>query len=102
MSGQLLLPIADRYIMRAPTTLILASALSLLVTSTGCTDADLLRIEPGRPFLDNKLSVLGDLCTTPPESRVFPLRVLFIIDSSEGLRCSGVQRPPQVMVQIRS
>ncbi len=59
--------------------------LLLALTVVGCTDADLDLIPRPRPFLDNKLTVTGDLCTTSPESRVFPLRVLFVVDSSESM-----------------
>jgi len=51
----------------------------------GCTEVDLEPISEGRPFLDNKLTIFGDLCTASPDTRIFPLRVLFVVDSSRSM-----------------
>ena len=65
----------------------LAGLISLLSVGavSSCTDVDLLLIpaEPG--FRDDKVTIHGELCTASPESRIFPLRVLFVIDSSESM-----------------
>ncbi|MBN1656629.1 MAG: VWA domain-containing protein [Deltaproteobacteria bacterium] len=56
-----------------------------LVLRASCTDAE---IEPlARPPLvrDDKFGAEGNFCTTSPESIVFPLRVLFVVDSSESI-----------------
>ena len=52
---------------------------------TACTDVDLERIAADIPFRDDKLTVSGDLCTRDPGTRVFPLRVLFVVDASESM-----------------
>ncbi|MCA9513967.1 MAG: VWA domain-containing protein [Myxococcales bacterium] len=59
----------------------------------GCTDADLLPIPPVKPFIDDKLAIEGDLCTRSPESLVFPLRVLFVVDASESMRVTDPADP---------
>jgi len=58
-----------------------------------CTDAKLEIIPPPGPFRDDKVTVQGEICTTSPESRVFPLRVLFVIDSSESMRVTDPPDP---------
>ena len=71
--------------MRTCKSLLINATLVGALLTPGCTDADLELVPPGRPFLDNKLAVVGDLCTTSPESRVFPLRILFVVDASESM-----------------
>ena len=53
--------------------------------AVSCTDVDLLLIPREADFRDDKITLHGELCTANPESRVFPLRVLFVVDSSESM-----------------
>lgn len=58
-----------------------------------CTDAELEPI-PVEPLERNdKLTVEGRLCTLPPDTRVFPLRVLFVVDASESMAISDPPDP---------
>ena len=67
----------------------------LAVFSTGlvtCTDASLEKLpDPPMPVPDNKLTVIGSVCTQPTESLEFPLRVVFLVDCSESME---VNDPP--------
>jgi len=65
--------------------------LALVLGAPSCTDAGLLPIPEPRPIRDDKLALAGTFCTTNPDSRVFPLRVLFVVDSSESM---AVTDPP--------
>lgn len=52
----------------------------------GCTNAELEPIPPpveGRA--DNKLTVNGRFCTTDPDDLAFPVKLLFVIDSSSSM-----------------
>ncbi len=61
-------------------------ALLGLVGPSACTDAQLEPVpEPERPPADNKLEVTGQFCTTNPDDLNFPVKILFIIDTSQSL-----------------
>ncbi|MFO0746693.1 MAG: vWA domain-containing protein [Myxococcota bacterium] len=68
-------------------------AAALFGAWTACTDTDLQRIEPVPTFLDDKVAISGSICTRSPESRVFPLRVLFVVDTSESMRVTDPPDP---------
>jgi len=90
---------APRHTGGAPTR---ATALVLLAAATvtgafACTDAGLDLIPSPGPFRDDKVTVSGEICTSSPESRVFPLRVLFVVDSSESMR---VTDPPDPLTLV--
>lgn len=72
---------------------LLAVACAAGAAPAACTDADLLPIPPPKPFFDDKLAIEGELCTRSPESLVFPLRVLFIVDASESMRVTDPADP---------
>lgn len=59
----------------------------------GCTKADLDPLPQPEPFRDDKLAISGDFCTVPPESRVFPLRVLFVVDASDSMQVTDPADP---------
>lgn len=66
--------------------------IGLLTIPTACTDASLELLPPGPPPVkDNKLKLHGDVCTLNPESLVFPMRVVFLVDCSESME---VNDPP--------
>ncbi len=62
-----------------------AALAAFLACGWGCTDAELQPIPPERPYRDDKLALAGSYCTLSPESRLLPLRVLFVVDSSESM-----------------
>lgn len=66
-------------------------ALTLSVGS--CTDAELEPIPSERAQRDDKIEVSGSFCTRTPESLVFPLRVLFVIDSSVSMEVTDPPDP---------
>lgn len=63
-----------------------ATGLTALVLLTACTETDLYRNDEVEiPVYDNKLRVSGRFCTTDPADVVFPLKVMFIIDTSQSM-----------------
>ncbi|MCA9671140.1 MAG: hypothetical protein KC503_36330 [Myxococcales bacterium] len=64
----------------------LALALLVGVAAPACTDVPLIR-EPKKEVrvFDNKLAVDGEICTSDPSDLVFPLKVLFVIDTSQSM-----------------
>jgi hypothetical protein len=76
-----------RPVVVALTLLVCAAALA----QTSCTEAKLEKIPPRPIFRDDKLSISGEICTREPETLTFPLRVLFVIDSSVSM---DVTDPP--------
>lgn len=67
--------------------------LLVLATDLSCTEAKLEPIPPPPVFRDDKIEIQGNLCTQPPETLVFPLRVLFVIDSSISMDVSDPPDP---------
>ncbi len=60
----------------------------------GCARSQLEKWPPRQDQRrDDKLQIEGDLCTREPESLVFPLRVLFIVDGSESMRITDPVDP---------
>jgi len=62
-----------------------------LLLSVACSDVKLEPIPETVVDRDDKLEIKGSLCTRSPQSLQFPLRVLFIVDSSESM---AVTDPP--------
>ena len=61
-------------------------ALVALVAPLGCTNAELVKIPPPEGgAADNKLRVRGEFCTTDPDDLKFPVKVLFVIDTSSSM-----------------
>lgn len=59
-----------------------------------CTDSSLLLLPPKPPpEPDNKLAITGQVCTQNPENLVFPVRVIFLVDSSESMRVTDPADP---------
>lgn len=59
-------------------------ALGCLVVPTSCTDVGLYQYRVD-PFQENKLTVSGTVCSDDPRQRNFPVKVLFVIDTSSPL-----------------
>lgn len=68
-----------------------------LALPLACTDAKLEQIPSPPTYRDDKLQVSGGFCTRTPESLVFPLRVMFIVDSSVSMEAND---PPDPMTGI--
>jgi hypothetical protein len=66
--------------------LILSLALCFAALLPACTDTPLERnVDVEIPVYDNKLKLSGKFCTTDPSDVVFPLKVLFVIDTSQSM-----------------
>jgi hypothetical protein len=66
-------------------------ALAVLVGVTSCYSGTVERIPaPPQARADNKLSVSGNFCTTDPDDLLFPVKILFAIDTSQSM---GVTDP---------
>lgn len=70
-----------------------ATALVVMPMFGACTDADLEALPTPIPFRDDKLQLRGQVCTTPPESKAFPVRVMFIVDSSQSMDVTDPVQP---------
>ncbi|MEM6928843.1 MAG: hypothetical protein AAF602_18030 [Myxococcota bacterium] len=71
---------------------VLAAATMLFVAA--CTRTTLAPLpEPPEPPFDNRLRIDGEVCTSNPESLVFPNRVLFLVDASESIRLTDPPDP---------
>lgn len=64
-----------------------------VVAGAGCTDAELEPIPPIPQYRDDKLTIRGDLCTREPDTLIFPLRILFVIDSSVSMEVTDPPDP---------
>ncbi len=81
--------------MRGPLlSIVCAGACGLLLLASGCARSTLERWPPRENVRrDDKLQIDGKLCTREPESLVFPLRVLFVVDASESMRITDPVDP---------
>ena len=60
----------------------------------GCSKAKLEQIPPvPEPPRDDKLTVKGRICTDPPDELAIPLRVLFVVDTSESMEVTDPADP---------
>lgn len=57
----------------------------LSISLWSCTESDIQPMAKPRVVRDDKFGATGKFCTTSPESVVFPLRVLFVVDASESM-----------------
>ena len=64
----------------------IAVALGALV-ATGCTDASIQPLtNETNSIVDNLLRIDGVVCTSPPTEQVFPVKVMFIVDTSGSMQ----------------
>ena len=77
---------------------------ALLVLSTGaCTEALLQPQVSTESTLDDRLQIRGKVCTEPPNPSSFPVKVVFLIDSSGSMCVSdgpGSQATPGLCEQV--
>ena len=60
--------------------------IAFLAASSSCTNAQLAPIPPPEVArADNKLAVDGRFCTTDPDDLAFPVKLLFLIDTSSSM-----------------
>jgi hypothetical protein len=83
---------------RALLTLVL-----LLAAAAGCTERDLNPIidQPEEVVYDNKLKLTGEICTADPDQLEFPLKVLFVIDTSSSMDVSDTKRTTPTPRSVR-
>jgi hypothetical protein len=62
------------------------TAAVLLVSALGCTDSGLepARSGPGTTF-DDELHLNAEVCLTPPSDAAFPVKILFLVDTSDSM-----------------
>jgi hypothetical protein len=78
----------------APVVVALATVLAATssMTLAACTNAQLEPVPPPeKPRADNKLAVHGRFCTTDPDDLAFPVKLLFIIDTSTSMDATDPQ-----------
>ena len=74
--------------MRASGPALGALALGALaaISGAGCTDRSLFRTPgPGTSPIDDRLTVQAELCTSDPQTVEFPVKVLFVVDTSQSM-----------------
>ncbi len=75
----------------------IANVLLGVVCVSGCTDATLAKdYDEDVPVFDNKLQLSGKFCTTDPSDLEFPLKVLFIIDTSQSMNVNDPADPTEI------
>ncbi|AKU92115.1 vWA domain-containing protein [Vulgatibacter incomptus] len=75
-------------------------ALALLSGALGlfgsCTRSDLVGLPPpGKRPIDNKLTVAGSFCTEDPLAVEFPVKILFVVDTSQSMDVTDPPDPLQ-------
>ena len=65
----------------------------ILLAAFACTEAELEKLPEEPERRDDKLAVSGELCTRTPETLTFPLRVMFIVDSSVSMQVTDPADP---------
>jgi len=60
--------------------------LALTVAAAACTDAGLEAIQPPPAApVDDKIAIEGRVCTRIPKDELFPVKILFVIDTSNSM-----------------
>lgn len=65
----------------------------IVIGLTACSSSDLIPIVRPPPVRDDDLIVRGTVCARPPETRVSPLRLLFVIDTSTSMEATDPVGP---------
>lgn len=90
--------VAPRSKRAVPGSLSLLLAATLLACAAGCTDVELTRGPvPGLRRLDVKLELRGSFYSTPSQEVLYPVRVLFVVDTSQSLRVTDPPDPANGM-----
>ncbi|MBW2732233.1 MAG: VWA domain-containing protein [Deltaproteobacteria bacterium] len=59
----------------------------IVVLAAGCSNSELQPIDDQENLIvDDKLQISGEVCTSPPEEQVFPVKVMFIVDTSGSMQ----------------
>jgi len=83
---------------------LLALSILWIAGLPACTDSDVEVTETMEvPQVDDQLIIRGDVCTDPPEDSDFPVKIMFIIDSSGSMQQTdeGMQRVEAVRQVVR-
>ncbi|CAN0584855.1 unnamed protein product, partial [Laminaria digitata] len=65
---------------------IVCAAILVSALATACTDRTLYGKVGQEPRIPDKVTLTGVLCTDNPATRKFPVKMLFIVDSSGPMR----------------
>ncbi len=69
--------------------LIFSSSLLAAIVIAACTDAGLAAIDDSLvEYIDDKLSITGEFCTSPADEVIFPVKLLIVMDQSASLQCT--------------
>jgi len=72
----------------------------LCVAAVACSQTPLMPAEPDVPvYLEAELRVEGDFCTDSPEDVVFPVKILFVVDTSGSLQFTDPNTQRSIAVQ---
>jgi hypothetical protein len=61
------------------------TAAVLLVTALGCTDTGLEPVRSPGTVYDDELHLHAEVCLTPPSDAAFPVKILFVVDTSDSM-----------------
>ncbi|MEM6961630.1 MAG: vWA domain-containing protein, partial [Myxococcota bacterium] len=64
-----------------------------VVIGIACSDVEFVEIERETTSRDDRFAIGGTLCTRTPDTRVTPLRVIFVVDSSDSMAVSDPPDP---------
>jgi len=82
--------------MKAPLVASSALLLGSILALASCSKAELVGLAPPpkRP-IDNKLTVTGSFCTEDPLAVEFPVKILFVVDTSQSMDVTDPPDPRQ-------
>jgi von Willebrand factor type A domain/Bacterial TSP3 repeat len=63
----------------------LLAAATIVGVGASCADPKLERPPPPVVTVDNELALQGTVCSSPPKDAVFPVKILFIVDTSGSM-----------------
>jgi len=61
------------------------TAAALLVVGLGCTETGLEPLPSGATVYDDELRLSAQVCLTPPADATFPVKILFVVDTSDSM-----------------
>lgn len=70
---------------RPGSMLVVIALLVAFVLGAGCANTSLQPKGTDPPSTDNELALEGELCPTPPTDAYFPVKILFLVDTSDSM-----------------
>ncbi len=64
----------------------------LVAAAYGCTNSDLYANSGANPLVPDRIALTGEICTEDTASSAFPVKVLFLVDTSIGMRNADPQQ----------